>query len=255
MPVHVYGRACDVETIQNIADIYGLKLIYDAAHSFGVTRQGDSLLRHGDLSVLSFHATKVFSTFEGGAIICPDAKTKKRIDYLKNFGFANEVTVVAPGINGKMNEFQAALGLLQLKHIDKAIARRREIDAYYREALKDVQGIRLLPLPDDSRQNYSYFPILVEPDYALSRDELYQKLKDSGIYARRYFYPLVSEFPMYRGLSSATSANLPVAKSISRRIICLPIYPDLRDDQIEFIISFINPGTISKARKIHVDAK
>ena len=254
MPVHVYGRACDVETIQNIADIYGLKLIYDAAHSFGVTRQGDSLLKHGDLSVLSFHATKVFSTFEGGAIICPDAKTKKRIDYLKNFGFANEVTVVAPGINGKMNEFQAALGLLQLKHIDKAIARRREIDAYYREALKDVQGIRLLPLPDDSRQNYSYFPILVEPDYALSRDELYQKLKDNGIYARRYFYPLISEFPMYRGLSSAKSANLPVAKSISRRVICLPIFPDLRDDQIDLIISLMDVSTMKPLRKNHVAA-
>jgi len=152
MPVHVYGKACDVdvEAIQNIADIYGLKLIYDAAHAFGVTRQGESLLKHGDLSVLSFHATKVFSTFEGGAIICPDAKTKLRIDYLKNFGFANEVTVVAPGINGKMNEFQAALGLLQLKHIEKAIARRREIDAYYRGKLKDVQGIRLLPSSNDT---------------------------------------------------------------------------------------------------------
>ena len=245
MPVHVYGRACDVEAIQNIADIYGLKIIYDAAHSFGVTRQGDSLLKHGDLSVLSFHATKVFSTFEGGAIICPDAKTKKRIDYLKNFGFANEVTVVAPGINGKMNEFQAALGLLQLKHIDKAIARRREIDAHYREAFKDVQGIRLLPLSDDSRQNFSYFPILVKPDYALSRDGLYQLLKENGINTRRYFYPLVSEFPMYRGLSSAASDNLPVANSVSRQVICLPIYPALRDDQIDLIVSIVDVHSIS----------
>ncbi len=239
MPVHVYGRACDVEAIQNIADIYGLKLIYDAAHAFGVTRQGESLLKHGDLSVLSFHATKVFSTFEGGAIVCRDIKTKKRIDYLKNFGFANEVTVVAPGINGKMNEFQAALGLLQLKHVGKAIARRREIDAYYRKKLKDVQGIRLLPSSDDFGYNYPYFPVLVEPNYPLSRDALYQKLKDNGIYARRYFYPLVSEFPMYRGLSSAKAENLPVAKSISRRIICLPIYPDLHNDQIDLIISLI----------------
>lgn len=240
MPVHVYGRACDIEAIQNIADIYGLKLIYDAAHAFGVTHQGESLLKHGDLSVLSFHATKVFSTFEGGAIICPDAKIKQRINYLKNFGFANEVTVVAPGINGKMNEFQAALGLLQLKHIDNAIARRREIDAYYRASLKDVMGIRLLPAVTDGRYNFSYFPILVEPEYPLSRDALYQKLKDNGIYARRYFYPLISEFPMYRGFPSAKSANLPVAKSISRRIICLPIYPDLHDNQIDLAISLID---------------
>jgi dTDP-4-amino-4,6-dideoxygalactose transaminase len=247
MPVHVYGRACDVDAIENIADIYGLKLIYDAAHAFGVTYQGESLLRCGDLSVLSFHATKVLSTFEGGAIVCPDAKTKKRIDYLKNFGFADEVTVVAPGINGKMNEFQAALGLLQLKQIDDAIQRRKAIDTYYRKALKNVQGIRLLPLPENSRQNYSYFPILVESDYPLSRDELYQKFKNNGVYARRYFYPLVSEFPMYRGLSSAKSGNLPVAHSISRGIICLPIYPDLHDDQIDKVISLIDVNQMNYA--------
>jgi dTDP-4-amino-4,6-dideoxygalactose transaminase len=245
MPVHVYGRACDIEAIQSIADIYGLKLIYDAAHAFGVTHQGESLLKHGDLSVLSFHATKVFSTFEGGAIICPDAKTKQRIDYLKNFGFANEVTVVAPGINGKMNEFQATLGLLQLRHIDDAIARRREIDACYRETLKDVQGIRLLSVPADSRHNFSYFPILVEPEYPLSRDALYQKLKDNAIYARRYFYPLISEFPMYRGLPSAKPANLTIAESISRQVICLPIYPDLHDDQIDLIVSLIDVSRMS----------
>jgi dTDP-4-amino-4,6-dideoxygalactose transaminase len=251
MPVHVYGRPCNVAAIEGIADIYGLKLIYDAAHAFGVTYQGESLLKHGDLSVLSFHATKVFSTFEGGAIICPEAKTKQRIDFLKNFGFANEVTVVAPGINGKMNEFQAALGLLQLKHIDKAIARRRQVDARYREILKEVQGIRLLPLPATDKRNYSYFPILVEQDYPLSRDALYQMLKDKGIYARRYFYPLVSAFPMYRGLSSAAIANLPVANSISDRVICLPIYPDLHDDQIDLIISLLDAGSKNTGSNNH----
>jgi dTDP-4-amino-4,6-dideoxygalactose transaminase len=240
MPVHVYGRPCNVEAIQNVADIYGLKVIFDAAHALGVTYQGESLLKHGDLSVISFHATKVFSTFEGGAIICSDAKTKKRIDYLKNFGFADEVTVVAPGINGKMNEFQAALGLLQLKHIDKAIARRRAIDTNYRKALKHVQGIQLLSLPADSQQNYSYFPILVEPDYPLSRDGVYQKLKDNAIYARRYFYPLISEFPMYRGLQSSRLSNLSVAKSVSKRILCLPIYPALQDFQIKKVVSILS---------------
>jgi len=240
MPVHVYGRPCDVEAIQKIADIYGLKLIYDAAHSFGVSYKGKSLLNNGDLSVLSFHATKVFSTFEGGAIVCQDAKTKQRIDYLKNFGFANEVTVVAPGINGKMNEFQAALGLLQLKHIDNAIARRREIHDYYRKNLKNVKGIKILEVPTDCEYNYSYFPILVEKEYSMSRDALFDRLKNSGIYARRYFYPLISEFPMYRGLSSAISANLPIAKAISREVICLPIYPDLNDNQVELTVSLVS---------------
>jgi dTDP-4-amino-4,6-dideoxygalactose transaminase len=240
MPVHVYGRPCDVAAIESIADIYGLKLIYDAAHAFAVNYQGESLLKHGDLSVLSFHATKVFSTFEGGAIICPDAKTKQRIDFLKNFGFANEETVVAPGINGKMNEFQAALGLLQLKHVDRAIARRCQIDTLYRQGLEEVQGIRLLAPPVTDKSNYAYFPILVEKEYPLSRDALYQKLKDSDIYARRYFYPLVSAFPMYRGLSSAAKANLPVANSISDKVICLPIYPDLRNEQIDLIISLLS---------------
>ena len=173
LPVHVYGNPCDVENIQEIANRYGLKVIYDAAHAFGVDYKGESILRHGDLSILSFHATKVFNTFEGGAIICPDAKTKKRIDDLKNFGFADEVTVVAPGINGKMNELQAAFGLLQLKHIDKAIDRRREIDDCYRKSLATVPGISCPSLPTESTSNYSYFPVLVENKYSLSRDELY----------------------------------------------------------------------------------
>jgi dTDP-4-amino-4,6-dideoxy-D-glucose transaminase len=227
MPVHCYGNPCAVERIQKIADTYGLKVIYDAAHAFGVQYKGASLLRHGDLSVLSFHATKVFNTFEGGAIVCPDAKTKQRIDYLKNFGFADEVTVTAPGINGKMSEFNAAFGLLQLKHIDDALARRKQIETRYREALADVPGISLLPIPPDTCGNASYFPILIGEGYSLSRDALYQKLKDAGIHGRRYFYPLISDMPMYRDLHSASEANLPQAHGIAEQVLCLPIYPDL----------------------------
>jgi dTDP-4-amino-4,6-dideoxygalactose transaminase len=239
MPVHVYGNPCDVEKIQKIADIYGLKVIYDAAHAFGVNNNGESLLKHGDLSILSFHATKVFNTFEGGAIVCPDAKTKKRIDDLKNFGFHDEVTVVAPGINGKMNEVQAAFGLLQLKYMGKVIDRRREIDTYYREHFSSVRGVTCKPLPADTTGNFSYFPILVEKEYPLSRDELCDKLRNNGIYARRYFYPLISEFPMYRGLASASAHNLPVAQNVSREILCLPIYPNLSNEQLSIIVDVI----------------
>ena len=227
LPVHVYGRPCAVERIQAIADTYGLKVIYDAAHAFAVQCHCGSILRHGDLSVLSFHATKVFTTFEGGAIISPDAKTKKRIDYLKNFGFADEVTVVAPGINGKMNEFQAAVGLLQLKYIDEALAQRAEIDRRYRELLADVPGIRLPLHPDSKRHNYSYFPILVEPEYPLTRDQLYQRFRDNNIYVRRYFYPLISEFPMYRALPSASVSNIPVSANKANQVICLPLFPEM----------------------------
>ena len=227
MPVHCYGHPCDVHAIQKIADIYNLKVIYDAAHAFGVQYNGRSVLNYGDLSVLSFHATKVFNTFEGGAIVCPDAKTKQRIDHLKNFGFVDEVTVVAPGINGKMSEFNAALGLLQLKHIDTALARRKQIDAAYRQQLSGVKGIKCLDDAGETLSNHAYFPILVQPDYPLSRDALYQKLKDHGIHARRYFYPLISDFPMYRGMPSAQRSNLPVAADASGKVLCLPIYPDL----------------------------
>ncbi len=233
MPVHCYGQPCDVDAIQKIADNYNLKVIYDAAHAFGVKCHCGSVLNHGDLSVLSFHATKVFNTFEGGAIISPDAKTKQRIDHLKNFGFVDEITVVAPGINGKMSELNAAFGLLQLKHIDAAMVRRKEIDHAYRAALKDVKGITCLNGDSTSETNHSYFPILVEDDYPLSRDELYQKLKDHGIFARRYFYPLISDFPMYRSLPSASPDNLPVATAAAQKIMCLPIYPNLEiADQI-----------------------
>lgn len=239
MPVHCYGNPCDVDAIQTIADNYNLRVIYDAAHAFGVKCHCGSLLQHGDLSVLSFHATKVFNTFEGGAIVCPDGKTKQRINHLKNFGFVDEVTVVAPGINGKMSEFNAAFGLLQLKHIDHALARRREIDRRYREGLRDVPGIDCLEAGGRDTANYAYFPILVGPAYPLSRDALYQRLKDHNIHGRRYFYPLISDFPMYRGLPSAARANLPVAAEKSDRVICLPIYPALTDRDIDRVVDLI----------------
>lgn len=239
MPVHCYGNPCDIEAIQRIADNYNLRVIYDAAHAFGVKDSGGSILRHGDLSVLSFHATKVFNTFEGGAIICPDAKTKKRIDQLKNFGFVDEVTVVAPGINGKMSEVNAAFGLLQLQHIDEAMQRRCEIDKLYRVLLQDVPGIRLIEGVGQATANHSYFAILVDADYPLSRDALYQRLKDNGIFARRYFYPLISEFPMYRGMNSARRNNLPIASEIAEKVLCLPIYPALSTNEAEKIARII----------------
>jgi len=239
MPVHCYGHPCDVDRIQKIADNYGLKVIYDAAHAFGVQCHGGSVLNHGDLSVLSFHATKVFNTFEGGAIVCHDAKTKQRIDHLKNFGFVDEVTVVAPGINGKMSEINAALGSLQLKSIDEMLRKRKAIDIRYREALAGVKGIHCLPMAGEKTANYAYFPILVQPDYPLSRDALYQELQDNGIYARRYFYPLISDFPMYRGMPSAARTNLPAASKAASEVICLPIYPGLSNEHADFIIELI----------------
>lgn len=239
MPVHCYGHPCNTKSIQEIADVYNLKVIYDAAHAFAVQDDDGSVLRHGDLSVLSFHATKVFTTFEGGAIVCPDAKTKNRIDYLKNFGFANEISVVAPGINGKMSEFNAALGVLQLKYIDKSLARRAAIDALYREHLRGVRGISCLQNSGEKVANYSYFPIFVESDYPISRDELYLKLKRSGVHPRRYFYPLISDFPMYRGLPSARRDNLPVATEAADRILCLPIFPALERTEVEAIVEQI----------------
>lgn len=239
MPVHCYGHPCDVERIQQIADNYGLKVIYDAAHAFGVQRHDGSVLNHGDLSVLSFHATKVFNTFEGGAIICHDAKTKQRIDHLKNFGFVDETTVVASGINGKMSEINSAFGLLQLKGIDAVLQQRKAIDARYRAALASVKGIVCLEDAGESVANYSYFPILVQPDYPLSRDELYQKLQGNGIYARRYFYPLISDFPMYRGMPSAAHANLPVARKMAEQVICLPLHPELELERAEQIAALV----------------
>ena len=246
MPIHCYGTPCDVDAIQRIADDYNLKVIYDAAHAFGVRRNEDgemrSILNHGDLSVLSFHATKVFNTFEGGAIICPDAKTKQRLDHLKNFGFVNETTVVATGINGKMNEFNAALGLVQLKHVDNAIARRGAIEDRYRALLRDVPGVRMLARSAGVTPNHSYLPVLLGPDYALGRDGLYHRLREHDIMARRYFYPLISDFPMYRGLASADPAGLPVARRAADQVLCLPIYPALQDEDVVRIADIIRSG-------------
>ncbi|MCE1275061.1 MAG: DegT/DnrJ/EryC1/StrS family aminotransferase [Chlorobiales bacterium] len=239
LPVHCYGHPCDVEAIQHIADIYNLKVIYDAAHAFGVEDAGGSILRHGDLSVLSFHATKTFSTFEGGAIVCPDAKTKQRIDHLKNFGFVDETTVVAPGINGKMSEFNAALGLLQLNYIGEAISRRAALDAQYRSLLSSVPGIRCVPDNGETVRNHGYFPVLVGPEYPLTRDALYDKLKTRGYHARRYFYPLISDFPMYRGFPSSRRDNLPVATQMAEQVLCLPIFPALDHQTVEDIVAII----------------
>ena len=239
LPVHCYGRPCNVEAMHRIAEIYNLKVIYDGAHAFGVRDEGGSILRHGDLSIMSFHATKVFNTFEGGAIVCPDEKTKAHIDRLKNFGHAGEVRVVAPGINGKMSEFNAALGLLQLKYVDHVIARRKEIDALYRTLLSKAPGVRPLQKACETVYNYAYFPIFVEGSYRDTRDGLYHRLKQHGIHPRRYFYPLISDFPMYRGLPSAHRDRLPVAQEAARKILCLPIYPDLSDDEVEMICGHI----------------
>ena len=239
LPVHCYGTPCDVDAIDEIAANYNLKVIYDAAHAFGVNCHCGSVLNHGDLSVLSFHATKVFNTFEGGAIVSPDERTKRHIDHLKNFGFVNETTVVATGINGKMNELQAAMGLLQLEGIDAAIERRAHIARRYRERLIEITGITFLADAGQTRANYSYFPILVEPEYPLTRDRLYESLKQAGIYGRRYFYPLITSFPMYRGMRSARSENLSNATDVAEKVICLPIYPDLQEHEQDRILKSI----------------
>ena len=236
--MHVYGQPCNVNEIQEIADKYGLKVIYDAAHAFGVRHQSKSVLEHGDMSVLSFHATKVFNTFEGGAIICKDAETKQRIDFLKNFGFADETIVMAPGINAKMNELQAAFGLLQLKHIDKAIAARQKVDQTYKASLNQVSGVETSG-PQGNENNFSYFPILIGKEFPLTRDELYERLREHGIFSRRYFYPLISNFAPYKDIKSAAKENLPVANDIADRILCLPIYPDLSPRDQKFIIDII----------------
>ncbi len=239
MPVHVYGTPCNINAIKRIADKYNLRIIYDAAHAFGVKTGDTSILEHGDLSILSFHATKVFNTIEGGAIVCHNSEMKKKIDFLKNFGFADEVTVVSPGINAKMNEVQAAFGLLQLKYVDEQIARRKKIALKYRELLGDVKGISLQNEFDDVSYNYAYFPILVQDTYCMTRDGLYALLAANQIFARRYFYPLISQFPPYRDLPSAHPENIPVATNIANRIICLPIYADLETTDIEYIAGLI----------------
>jgi dTDP-4-amino-4,6-dideoxygalactose transaminase len=241
MPVHVYGNPCNLNELKRIADTYGLKIIYDAAHAFGVEVNGNSVLNFGDLSILSFHATKVFNTIEGGAIICHDEQTKKRIDYLKNFGFVDETTVIEPGINAKMNEVQAAFGLLQLKTICENVGKRKVITDLYRKHLADIPGIRFLNDFENVKHTYSYFPIFVnESIYGKTRDELYNHLKLHNIFGRRYFYPLISQFPTYLGLNSAKPDNLPVALEVAEQVICLPIYPDLEEDLVIKIVNVIS---------------
>ena len=240
MPVHVYGKPCDTKRIQEIADKYGLKVIYDAAHAFGVEVNGKSILESGDISTLSFHATKVYNTIEGGALICHDEKMKKRIDYLKNFGFADETTVVAPGINGKMDEIRSAYGLLNLKQVDKAIEARHQVAIRYRKELKDIDGITFMEDMPGVHHNYSYFPIFVDKEkYGMTRDELYFKMKDNNVLGRRYFYPLISDFSTYRVLESAKKENLPVANKIADTVICLPIYHSLTSEDINRVIDCI----------------
>lgn len=240
MPVHVYGNPCHVDEIQQIADKHGLKVIYDAAHAFGVKKEGTPILNYGDLSVLSFHATKVYSTIEGGAIICHTPEMKHHIDNLKNFGFRGELVVEEPGINAKLNEIQAAYGLLQLKYIDGFIERRKEITNLYRSLIKNVNGIRFMEDIIDVSHGYSYFPILVdEKEYGITRDALYEKLKENNIFARRYFYPLISSFEPYRELPSATAANLPVATKAADEVLCLPIFVELENEQVRYITELI----------------
>lgn len=241
LPVHVYGKPCDTEAIQAIADKYGLKVIYDAAHAFGVEVNGESLLNAGDMSTLSFHATKVFNTIEGGAMVMHDEKTKQRIDYLKNFGFANEIEVVGPGINSKMDEIRSAYGLLNLKQVDAAIAARQKVAVAYRKALRNVDGISFWDDMPGVRHNYSYFPIFVDAEkYGMTRDELYMKMKDQGVWGRRYFYPLISEFSTYRGLESSRPENLPNAHMMADTVICLPMHHALTEAEIDKIIMVIS---------------
>jgi len=240
LPVHVYGNPCKVEKIEKLADTYGLKVIYDACHAFGVASKGKSVLNFGDLSILSFHATKVFTTFEGGAIICHDEKMKKRIDFLKNFGYADETVVVGPGINAKMSEFQAALGVLQLKYIKKTVENRRKRAALYRKKLSSVEGIKMLSEPADVSANYQYFPIFIDQElFGQTRDEMYTEFRRQNIFVRRYFYPLISQFPTYKSLPSAASSNLPVAEKITKEVLCLPLYADLPEESIDRICGII----------------
>lgn len=240
MPVHVYGKPCDTKRIQDIADKYGLKVIYDAAHAFGVEVNGESILNAGDLSTLSFHATKVYNTIEGGAMVMQDEKTKQRIDYLKNFGFAGETTVVGPGINSKMDEMRSAYGLLNLKQVDNAIEARHKVAVRYREALRNVEGITFFDDMPGVRHNYSYFPIFIDSEkYGMTRDALYEKMKAANVLGRRYFYPLISEFSTYRGLESARPENIPNAHKMADSVICLPMHHDLCEYDIDRVLNIV----------------
>lgn len=239
MPMHCYGNTCDVEAIQTIAQRYRLPVVYDACHSFGVEDEGGSVFRHGDISVVSFHATKVFNTFEGGLLVSRTKEMKQRVDHLKNFGFVDETTVIEPGMNGKMSEFNAMIGVHQLKYMPDIISARAERDQLYRERLNVVEGIHCQPPIRQTVRNYAYFPIFVQDNFPLSRDALYEHLQGHGFYGRRYFYPLISEFPMYCDLSSAGRHLLPTAFGASRRVICLPLYPDLEISTVDAICNLI----------------
>ncbi len=240
MPVHVYGNPCDNDKIQKIADTYGLKIIYDAAHVFAVEKNNESILNWGDLSILSFHATKTFNTIEGGAIVTKDENLKKRIDYLKNFGFADETTVIGYGINAKMNELIAAYGLLQLKTIDENIARRKAVVNLYRNLLSGIPGLSFMNDLQNTKHNYTYFPVFIDHHvFGKTRDNIYNILKSNGIYARRYFYPLISQFNAYKGLPTSAKENLPVASKITEQVLCLPLYSDLENEAVENIVTII----------------
>ena len=241
MPVHVYGQPCDNERIDAIAKRHNLKVIYDAAHAFGVRKDGKSILEWGDVSTLSFHATKVFGTIEGGALICHSAEMKHQIDNLKNFGFRGETVVEAPGINGKMDEVRAAFGLLNLKQIDAAIEARHNVAMRYREVIDKIEGLSYLVEQSDIRYNYGYFPIFVdEARYGISRDALYEKLKANNIFGRRYFYPLISTFDPYNTYSSAAPENLPIATKMAEQVLCLPMHHALSEEDVEWIIECLN---------------
>ena len=240
MPVHVYGKPCKTKEIQEIANKYGLKVIYDAAHAFGVEINGESILNFGDMATLSFHATKVYNTLEGGALVVHDEQTKKRLDYLNNFGFASETEVVAPGINSKVDEVRAAYGLLNLKQVDHAINSRRKVAIRYRDELQGVKGITFFNDIPGVRHNYSYFPIFINAEeYGMTRDELYFKMKEHNVFGRRYFYPLISTFSTYRGLDSANPDNLPIATQMSNNVICLPMHHALSENEVEYILQII----------------
>lgn len=240
MPVHVYGKPCDTKAIREIADKYGLKVIYDAAHAFGVKVNGESILNAGDMSTLSFHATKVYNTIEGGAMVMHDETTKKRIDYLKNFGFAGETTVVGPGINSKMDEMRSAYGLLNLRQVDSAIEARHQVAIKYREALRSIDGVTFFDDMPGVKHNYSYFPIFIDAEkYGMTRDQLYEKMKTANVLGRRYFYPLISEFSTYRGLESAAPENLPNAHKMADSVICLPMHHALSDEDVERVLETV----------------
>ncbi len=240
MPVHVYGNPCDVHALKEIADAYGLKLIYDAAHAFGVQTEGQSLLNFGDLSILSFHATRVFNTIEGGALICHDEATKRRVDFLKNFGYSGETRVVAPGINAKMNEMLAAFGLLQLQSIEEQIEKRKRIFEVYKQRIQSISGLRLHGCEEGVKANYAYCPILIDQEvYGKSRNWLYDELKKKGVHGRMYFFPLISSFNTYSGLASASRENLPVANQVAESVLCLPLFPDLPLDDIHYICDLL----------------